>query len=105
MSDFNYMSSIIEKIVVARSKTVDRAILGEIQQIAVENGLETKIILNEKNVLDALRNYQEGYARIKAEAKREVLDEFEEILCGEFLTERFWFDLGKLRIKYMEVKK
>lgn len=41
----------------------------------------------------------------KAEVAREIFDELEEILCGEFLTERFWFDLGKLRIKHMEGQK
>lgn len=41
----------------------------------------------------------------RAEVAREVLDAFEEILCGEFLTERFWFELGRLRIKYMEGQK
>lgn len=51
----DYMSEIIEKIIVERNKKVDSAILGEIQQIAIENGIETKIILNEKNVADALR--------------------------------------------------
>lgn len=51
----DYMVSIIEKIVVERNKKVDSAILGEIQQIAVENGIETKIVLNEKNVADALK--------------------------------------------------
>lgn len=51
----DYMANIIEKIIVERNKSVDSAILGEIQKIAVENGIETKIILNEKNVADALR--------------------------------------------------
>ena len=51
----DYMASVIEKIIVERNKKVDSAILGEIQQIAVENGIETKIILNEKAVADALR--------------------------------------------------
>ena len=51
----DYMGSIIEKIVVERNKKVDGAILGEIQKIAIENGIETKIILNEKAVADALR--------------------------------------------------
>ncbi len=51
----DYMASVIEKIIVERNKKVDSAILGEIQQIAVENGIETKIVLNEKNVADALR--------------------------------------------------
>lgn len=41
----------------------------------------------------------------RAEVAREIFDELEEILCGEFLTERFWFDLGKLRIKHMEGQK
>jgi rubrerythrin len=49
------MASMIEKIIIERNKKVDSAILGEIQQIAVENGIETKIVLNEKNVADALR--------------------------------------------------
>lgn len=43
--------------------------------------------------------------KAKAEVAREILDELEEVLCGEFLTERFWFDLGKLRIKYIEGQK
>ena len=77
MNDFNYMSSIVEKIITERNKTVDSAILGEIQQIAVENGLETKIILNERNVAEALRNYQDGYAHIKAEVAREIFEEIE----------------------------
>ena len=51
----DYMESIVEKIIVERNKKVDSTILGEIQQIAVENGIETKIILNEKTVADALR--------------------------------------------------
>jgi rubrerythrin len=49
------MSSIIEKIIVERNEAVDSAILGEIKQIATEEGIETKIILNKKNVADALR--------------------------------------------------
>lgn len=45
---------IIDKIAVERAKFIDNAIFGEIQQIAVENGIETKIVLNEKAVLNAL---------------------------------------------------
>lgn len=45
---------IINKIAVERAKTIDNAIFGEIQEIAVENGIETKIVLNEKAVLNAL---------------------------------------------------
>lgn len=49
------MASMIEKITIERNKKVDSAVLGEIQNIAIENGIETKIVLNEKNVADALR--------------------------------------------------
>lgn len=51
----DYMASIIEKIIVERNEKVDNAILGEIQQIAVEEGIETRITLNKKAVADALR--------------------------------------------------
>ena len=51
----DYIGSIIEKIIIERNETVDNAILGEIQQIAVEEGIETKITLNKKAVADALR--------------------------------------------------
>ena len=57
-------------------------------------------------VLEAPETERERLIRAaKSEAAREVLDAFEEILCGEFLTQRFWFDLGKLRIKHMEGEK
>lgn len=51
----DYMASVIEKIIIERNEKVDNAILGEIQQIAVEEGIETKITLNKKAVVDALR--------------------------------------------------
>lgn len=80
------MSSAIEKIIIERNKTADSAILGEIQKIAVENGVETKIVLNEKNVADALRNYQDGYAAIKSEVAREIFAEIETSLCYKFIN-------------------
>ena len=46
--------SIVEKIIIARNKNVDNAILGEIRKIAVENNIETEIILNEKAIVNAL---------------------------------------------------
>lgn len=49
------IESMIEKIIVERNKTVDNAIMGEIQKIAVENGIETKIILDERNIINALK--------------------------------------------------
>jgi hypothetical protein len=51
----DYMANIIEKIVVERNKEMDKAILGEIQHIALKNRIETKILLNEKMVANALR--------------------------------------------------
>ena len=47
--------SIIEKVIIERNKSVDSAVMMEIQKIAVENGIETKFILNEKNILVALK--------------------------------------------------
>lgn len=51
----DYTASIIEKIVVERNKKVDSAVMMEIQKIAVENGIETKFVLNEKNIISALK--------------------------------------------------
>lgn len=34
---------------------IDRAVLGEIKEIAKENGLERQIILNERNIISALK--------------------------------------------------
>lgn len=50
----NYMESIIDKIIIERNKSVDSAVMIEIKKIAVENGIETKFVLNEKNILSAL---------------------------------------------------
>ena len=51
----DYVKNMTEKIIIERNKKVDSMILGEIQQIAVENGIETNIVINEKTVADALR--------------------------------------------------
>ena len=79
-----YMASIVERVVAERNKDVDSLILGEIRKIAIDNEIETKIILNEKNVAEALRNYQDGYKRIKAEVAREIFEEIAEKLEGLF---------------------
>jgi rubrerythrin len=55
VSDMYYLDSMIEKIAIERVKAVDGMILGEIKQIAVENGIETKIVLNEKKIAEALQ--------------------------------------------------
>jgi hypothetical protein len=44
----------VHKIAVARVKAVNDAIFGEIQSIAIENGFETRITVDEKNVVNAL---------------------------------------------------
>ena len=45
-----------EKLIIERNKSVDSAVIMEIQKIAVEGGIETKFILNERNILNALKN-------------------------------------------------
>ena len=110
----DYMSSIIEKIIVERNKKVDSAILGEIHQIAIENGIETRIIMNQKNIEDALRNYKEGYKTIKAEAATEILDELDgfikQIRVYDFINmpityySRIIEFIDELRTKYTEGK-
>lgn len=47
--------NIIDRIVVERSKQLDSAIFGEIQQIAIENGIESRITMNETAIVDALK--------------------------------------------------
>ena len=49
------IESIIDRIIIERNKSVDSAVIMEIQKIAIENGFETKFILNEKNIINALK--------------------------------------------------
>lgn len=49
------IESIIDRIIIERNKSVDSAVIMEIQKIAIENRLETKFILNEKNIIDAFK--------------------------------------------------
>ena len=49
------IESIIDRIIIERNKSVDSAVIMEIQKIAIENGIETKFILNEKNIIDAFK--------------------------------------------------
>lgn len=67
--DFNkgHLESIVETYIFERKKEMEGAFLCEIQQMGTENGIETKIILNESKIVDALKNCQEGYKGIKAE--------------------------------------
>ena len=97
----NYMSSVIEKIIVERNKKVDNAILGEIQKIILENGIETKIILNEKNVAEALRNYQNGYAAIKAQVTEEIFKAIFQILADADIKYEEESELGNPIVGYI----
>lgn len=47
--------SMLDKIIIERNKAVDSAVIMEIQKIAIENGIETKFILNERNIVNALK--------------------------------------------------
>lgn len=60
----NYLDSFIEKISIERAKKVDELILGEITQIAEENGVDTRIVLNEKNIVIALMRQVPQKAKI-----------------------------------------
>ena len=47
-------NKIIEEIIIERNKRIDKLIYGEIQKIATEYGIDTKIIINEKAIVSAL---------------------------------------------------
>ena len=47
--------SFIDRITIERNNELDGAILGEIKMMAVKNGLEAKIVLDEKNIITALK--------------------------------------------------
>ena len=51
------INEITERIFVERNKTVDNMILGEIRKITTENGLDTKIVINEKAVISAFKRF------------------------------------------------
>ncbi len=54
---FNGIRELTERIIVERHKTIDNMILGEIRQIATENGIDTKIVINEKAVISAFKRF------------------------------------------------
>ncbi len=56
MNEFKTLHEVVEHISVQRSKKIDDAILGEIEQIAIDNEIFTIISLNEKAIVEALRN-------------------------------------------------
>lgn len=40
---------------IKRNKEIDSAILGEIKQIAIENGIKTEYVLHDKAIINALK--------------------------------------------------
>jgi hypothetical protein len=40
---------------IKRNKEIDSAILGEIRQMAIENGIKTELVLHEKAIISALK--------------------------------------------------
>ena len=53
------IEEMIERILIQRNKEVDDMILGEIRKIATENGVDTIITLNDKAIIQALKNFAE----------------------------------------------
>ena len=53
---YNPITKMVEHISVQRGKVIDDAVLGEINQIAKDNEIFTTITLNEKAIVEALRN-------------------------------------------------
>lgn len=55
----NEINEMIERVLIQRNKTVDDMVLGEIRKIATENGIDTIITLNDKAIIQALKNFVE----------------------------------------------
>ena len=53
-NEIHSFGEVVEKIAIERNKTVDGLISGEIRKIAKENGIDTKIVINEKAIISAL---------------------------------------------------
>lgn len=47
--------SSIHEMCIKRNKEIDDALLGEIKQIAVENGIRTELVLHDKAIINALK--------------------------------------------------
>ena len=45
----------IHEMCIKRAKEIDSVILGEIKEIAIENGIKTEYVLNEKGIINALK--------------------------------------------------
>lgn len=47
--------SVFQEFCIKRNREIDNAVLGEIKQIAIENGIKTEYILHEKAIIRALK--------------------------------------------------
>lgn len=52
---------ITKEIIIERRKAFDNAVLGVIEEIATDYEIETKVILNEKAIVEALTEYAEKH--------------------------------------------
>ncbi len=107
--DFNkgHLERAVETYIFERKKEMESAFLCEIRKIGTENGIETKIILNESKIVDALKNCQDGYKGIKAEVAKQIFADLYEMLVPEESTDGliYYFDkeeLAELKKKYTE---
>ena len=104
MEEFKSVADMVEYFVVERNKKMNGAILGEIIEIAKENEISTKICLNEKEIIKALREYMEkqnpktNYDRIKSMGVEEMADIL--TYCIENLVE----DISSLECLHCEEK-
>ena len=49
------MVDFVHQVCIKRNKEIDSAVLMEIKQIAIENGIKTEYLLNEKAIISALK--------------------------------------------------
>lgn len=96
MEEFKSVADMVEYFVVERNKQMNGAILGEIIEIAKENEILTKICLNEKEIIKALREYMEkqnpktNYDRIKSMSVEEMAEMLIEVTEAPLSGEPFW---------------
>ena len=76
----------INKIVVERAKTIDDAIFGEIQEIATESGIETKILISKEAVANALRKQIPKKANISIKGTTDYNTSVHCPTCHKMLT-------------------
>ena len=63
----NYFERISDEIIINRQKRINGALLGEIKQIATENGFAEEYTINEEFVLNALKRAADNRAHWEGE--------------------------------------